>query len=83
MEYVQNMHELLMEYVWMCMEYVSNIDGIFLDKYGIFMECIKLMHCICMEHVQDMHGLCIQYVGGIGHGARPGRCLQDSRPPRT
>jgi hypothetical protein len=44
MEYVQNMYELLMEYVWICMEYVSNIDGICLDVYGICMECIKLMY---------------------------------------
>ena len=44
MEYVQNMYEILMEYVWICMEYVSNIDGICLDVYGICMECIKLMY---------------------------------------
>jgi hypothetical protein len=25
----------------------------------------------------------MQYVGGIGHGGCPARCLQDSHPPRT
>ena len=64
LDYLWSLFGICIGYIWIRIEYVPGMDGIFMECAWNMcgMESVMHMHRICVQYVRLMYGVCMESV---------------------